>query len=267
MAVGALIGENMQKRKNILYQSRQVLTESGRFLESVIGFSICAFGVMFMLLCSSLVVATFEEYLWKTEIALVFLTMLSVLMLFVAWPIIFGYLNMMRSIYKRERDVYVIDIFKPFTSIRLYFKSVLLGVSTAIRAFICYIAPLILALSLYLVLEEIDPFSKIGIMSLFHKLYAFGAFVILFLLLSFLFSGGYLGIYNTLGKNKEKRPYRQSRKLLKGRRLRTMKIKLIFMGTVAVSLLTVGALFIFTVPMMVISYFIYAEQVTENIIE
>lgn len=257
--------------KMIFKEAKRRFFEGGKMLESMLGFAILIFSFVFSLMAADLI-CTFLSMFGLGESARITLlyAIFSILLVTVSMPTLVGYFGFLHAIYKGERDVSVADVFASFTSSRRYFKSVLSGICILFRLLLIIGVPYFIASNIYFgVLEASgEAITNLGeavgpIVIILLKAVSVVVFFVLYILALLFSSEGYIGLYGIVKGTDH--PYKRSRKALRGKIMKTFSLKLIFLLTVAVSLLSIGALFLVTVPIMANAYFIYAEQITEKI--
>ena len=251
---------SMQTNKMIRREAKRRLLESGRFLSLAIGFAISAFSVVITMTLYQIVAMVMLGFIPSEDAAyLVSLLALLLLFVFVAFPIIIGYISVVYSVYKKEREVYIIDIFKYFTSPKLYFSFALTSFFIVMRILLCYCLPLIVCGVLTSLLE--------GLALQYYVIFDIMIFAAVYLLMSLSLSKGYLALYYRIQGYGIRDAGRLSKVALRSHKGRTFAFKLGMLGLSILSLLTIATLFIYTAPLMAMAYFAYAEKMTENIIE
>ncbi len=259
------------KNKMIFKEAKRRFFQGGKMLESMLGFAVLIFSFVFSLMAADLI-RTFGASFGLAESAqtTVLYAVLFVLLVTVSMPTLVGYMKFLYAIYNGERDVSVGDVFDSFTSPRRYIKSIVSGVCVLFRLLLIFGVPFFVASGIYfgaveasgeVVTEVGEAVAPIVIMLL--KAVSVVVFFVLYILALLLSSEGYIGLYGiVMGAD---HPYKQSRKMLRGKIMKTFSLKLIFLLTIVVSLLSIGSLFLVTAPIMANAYFIYAEQLTEKI--
>jgi hypothetical protein len=251
--------------RRIFTEARRLVFDSGKLLCMALGFCIVLFSAVMTLVAADIVNIVLSNTMTdETLLALSIYAAIAVTFVLITVPAMMGYFELLYSIYKGEREAYVIDAFRGFSHGR-YLKNVFFGISHLLRGCFTLLLPIFIALGVYATLTEsvkgmyMEPFSVL------FKLPAFFVFFFLHLLFSMANIKGFLGIFYRI--KGIKRPYIESKKVLFRKTMRTFRLKLMFFTITLVSFLSVGMLFLVTVPIMVNAYFIYAKQITENINE
>ena len=251
--------------RDIFKEAKKSFFESGRLLCAAIGFSVALFSAVFALIAADLVNMAMSNFVaGDLVLALLMYGAIGIVLVFVTMPTVIGYIEMLYAIYNGEREVYVIDIFKNFSNKR-YFKALFFGIRFLLRGCFTTLLPIFIALSFYLSLMEYAGDDVFVLLPILFKVIAVVAFLFFHLLFSFANTKGILGVFYRL--KGVKRPYKQSKRALSGRGLRTFWLKLMLFLITVISVLSLGMLFLITVPIMANAYFIYAKQITDNINE
>ena len=108
--------------KMIFKQAKRLLFDSGKLLAAVLGFCVFLLAAVFPLIIAD-VVYLLLSYTTLSEnfLSLVLYVVLALFIVFVTMPVFFGYVRMLFSIAKQQRDVYVADIFDVFKEKKKYF--------------------------------------------------------------------------------------------------------------------------------------------------
>ena len=251
--------------RRIFREAKRLVFDSGKLLCMALGFCIVLFSAVITLVAADIVNMLLSNTITdEAALALFIYAAIAVTFVLITVPVMVGYFELLYSIYKGDRDAYVVDVFKGFSS-RYYFKNVTFGISLLLRGCFTLLLPAVIALGSYATMTEsvkgmyFEPFSFL------FKVPAFLIFLFLHLLFSLANIKGFLGVFYRL--KGAKRPYVASKNLLFGKAMRTFWFKLMLFTITLVSFLSVGMLFLVTVPIMVNAYFIYAKQITENINE
>lgn len=251
--------------RSIYKEAKKNFFESGKLLCSAIGFCVVLFSAVMALVAADVVSMAVSAVIdGDTVLALSMYAAIAVVLVFVTMPVFLGYIELLYAIYKGERDVYVIDVFKNFAP-RRYFKTLFFGVRFLIRGCFTFLLPLFIALGAYFALQEAVKGMYFERFSVLFKVPAVLIFLFFYLLFSLSKARGLLGVFYRL--EGVKHPYKQSKKALNGKVMRTFWLKMMFVFMTVISVLSLGMLFLITVPIMANAYFIYAKQITENINE
>ncbi len=195
--------------------------------------------------------------------------MLSILvsvafLIFVTVPVFGGFFEMSYRLYMGEDDIHMSVVFAPFVSVRRYLRAVRVWGALSLRFFVLLAIPLA-ASALIGVMSEI--FAEGIILYIIFIVIAiaeaaiFAAavfFMVVFFLAPYFVCQGYGATRAML----------MSAKTLSRKKGKIWKYIFGFSGIFALSLLSVGMLFvIYTVPMMIFAYFIYAEKIIVDNLE
>ena len=251
--------------REIFREARKKYFESGKLLCAALGFCIVLFSAVMALVAADVVNMVLSNIVSDDMgLALYMYGAIALVLVFVTVPAIIGYFGLLYSIYNEEREIYLIDIFKSFSPKR-YFKTVFFGIHFLLRGCFTILLPLFIAFSIYLSLNELMGEEQLVVLSMFFKAIAIVLFLFFHLVFSFSNTKGMMGIFYRL--DGAKHPYKESKKALSGRVMRTFWLKMMFFVITVISVLSLGMLFLVTVPIMANAYFIYAKQITENINE
>ena len=247
----------MLKNKEIRKQASQLTLASGTLVKLSLGVCICIVSVMIPLLVAGVFaeILTFEEE-WITYLVAEALFAIEILMIAaLTIPVIGGFVGIAYKLYKNE-DTHLAEIFLPFTSSRLYLRVIVAGVSIVLRWIAVAAVPLIVpSLAVGFVLSDVwminlaisgGAFLISLVCTVFFAIFTSDMFFVPY----FICNG--CGIAEAFGR---------SRSEMRGRKMKVAGYTLGFSGIFILSLLTVGTLFvIYTIPMMTLAYFVYAEK-------
>ena len=251
--------------RRIFAEARRLVFDSGKLLCMAFGFCIVLFSAVITLVSADIVNMLLSNIITdEAALALFIYAAIAVTFVLITVPVMMGYFELLYSIYKGEREAYVVDAFRGFSRGR-YFKNVFFGISLLLRGCFTLLLPIVMALGVYATLTESVKGMYMESFSVLFKLPAFLVFLFLHLLFSMANIKGFLGVFYKI--KGVKRPYVESKKVLLRKAMRTFLLKLMFFAITLVSFLSVGMLFLVTVPIIVNAYFIYAKQITENINE
>lgn len=252
------------RNKIIFKQAMRILFDSGKLLVAVLGFCVFLLSAVLPLIIADAAYLAFSYTPLSDDILLIALyILLAVLILLITMPVFYGYLEMLYSILLDQRDVYVADIFDVFKDSHKYFHSIFYGIRYILRAIFTFGLALFFALYTCYFAKEVFGENYVFIIKFFTVLFSVLEFIFFYLLFSFARARGFLGVYYLVRGNDK--PYKQSKKVLRTKMFSAFCLKLAFIGISFLSLLTIGSLFIVTMPIMAIAYFIYGNQITENI--
>lgn len=252
----------MLKNKEIRKQASQMAFESGNLLKLCLGVCICTASVIIPLMITSLLsifLLTGTEELSPTIYdALYAVGFLLVAVLSV--PVIGGFFGLSYNLYKGKKT-HLAQIFLPFTSAKIYFKVVLVGIPMLLR----WVAVASIPMVAFSMFSE-TTVSEYWLVNFSVYFVAMTVSVIFAGLLAFFTSHMFFVPYFICNGCEISEAFVRSRIAMRGRKLKLAGYIFGFTGIFLLSLLTIGSLFvIYTIPMMVLAYFIYAEQSTLNI--
>ncbi len=252
----------MLKNKEIRKQASRKALASGVLIKLCLGVCVCVASVMIPFLAASLLVQLAspdgEELTQAMSEAV--LAVEALLTVTLTLPTFGGFFGVAYKLY-RGAPVHLAEIFAPFTSLRVYFKIIFAGIPMLVRWVAIAAVPMIVS-------SAVSELSISGIAPI-DVLIGWGIVVFSLVcagLLAFLTSQMFFVPYFMCNGCGVSEAFARSRSAMAGRKLGLLRYIFGFAGIFALSLLTVGALFvIYTIPMMMFAYFIYAEQSTLNI--
>ena len=256
--------------KEIRQKASVILCSKGRWHNVVLGVCICivaAIMPVFVLSFFSLIAAIFQGAEIGREILMYSgMAAFAAAEVFIAFPVIGGFLLFSYKLYKNDK-AHISQLFYPFVDKGTYFKILKCAFLILLRVtFLCTI-PAISVIASQKIIEmmaKLNPFMHI--VSFFGAFASVALSVALAVVLAFLTAGGYLIPYFMCKGFSVSDASRMSARAMRGKKYITAKYIFGFTGVIIISLLTVGMLFVvYTLPVMIFAYFIYADQITENI--
>ncbi len=260
----------MPKNKDIRKEAKRLLLKRNNLMHLIFGICLCIAAVMLPIMLYIFIMGIPYVFELTEGVALV-LTFAStaiviLTLLFVSVPIIGGFFKMAYELYLGKQRVFYKDIFKPFDSGRLYFAILVPALLFIIRILaIATVAGACFALGKSLFGLALDALGLSDIFDTFITAMLSIVSILLFLVLLFLQYGGFFVPYFVCRKMSLKEAMKASRIFVKGNRLCIFKYIIGFAGMFVLSVLSLGTLFVvYTIPLMIFSYFIYSDKLTEN---
>ncbi|MBO5415340.1 MAG: hypothetical protein J6A83_01765 [Clostridia bacterium] len=249
----------MLTNKEIRKRASAMALESGTLLKLSLGVCFCVASAMIPFLISSLL-AEFASLGAEEPNLVVSLDMIALgilLAVFLTLPVIGGFFGMAYKLYHAEK-VHLAYIFSPFASAKKYFGIVFAGGLMLLRL----VAIISIPVAVATLMSGVNLFEDAFLNGLLSGL-AVGGAVALALLFAVCTMQMYFVPYFLCRGFGVTESISKSRALLKKRKGKLIGYILGFTGIFLLSLLTVGALFVvYTIPLMIFAYFIYADQLT-----
>lgn len=252
------------KNKALYKEAKKRLFESGKLVCVFLGVATVIFGAVCALIVSDILSLALADKLSYPLLASIIYAAIALWLAFITTPLFLGYMSLLYSIYKGEREVYFIDIFASFAPKR-YFKSLWFGLRFLLRGCFTCLLSFLIADTVYLVMCEAFKGMYFESLSVLFKAPAVVIFLFFYLLFSLTNARGFLGVFYYL--DGVKHPYRASKKALDEKVIRSFWLKITFVLLAVLSVLSVGMLLLVAVPMMAFAYFNYAQKIIENINE
>ena len=253
----------MQTNKAIRKNAAEKLFENGNLYVMALGICLCiavaVSPVILFALISSLAYNLPSSISPLLDLAAIFV--LLVLFIFVTVPVIGSFFDMCYRLY-RGYQAHVAEVLAPFTMGRRYFAMLRIYLSFLLRL----LSPLLVLLAAFFItrLAEIILADLVILLFLVRPaivLIEVAAFVTVVFFNSSIFFAPYLMCQGYTPRM----AVATSRRLTSGKWGKVWGYMLGFSGLLALSVLTVGMLFvIYVAPLMIFAYFIYAEQMINN---
>ncbi|MBQ8141325.1 MAG: hypothetical protein IJ038_06510 [Clostridia bacterium] len=260
----------MRENKEIRKLAKQMLLSRNNLQRLAFGVCICLMAIMLPIIAFSVisgfsVLPEISEYLSSILFSAACLT-LGALLVFVTVPIISGFFESAYKIYEGKREFYFADIFAPFKSSKKYFSAIHAGVLFILRGTALFAASVIAFYALQTASGFVFAiFGLPDILNSVFEIFSTAFCVILFIVLACVTSGGFFTPYFICKGFSVNKARELSHSAVNGKKPMICRYIFGFSGIFVLSLLTVGTLFvIYTIPLMIFAYFIYADQITEN---
>lgn len=251
--------------KIIRQKAKEALFSKGRMLPMSLGFAVCilALAVPIMLVSIIDLLGVFSVFDEATA-SVYMLAVMAVITVFFFFPIAWGYLRLAYRAYTEDGRIYVADIFDCFRSVDSYFSSVVIMFVLAVRLAVQYIVPIIVSVVALGVIELVQNEFLLFFVPLLKLVAIVVGFAAAYVFVSLFLGRGYLAAYYVLLGNGVFEAFTLSHRAMQTGKKDTVKFKLGILGLALLSWLTVGTLFVVTLPIISVSYIVYAKQKTEN---
>ena len=254
----------MQTNKAIRKNAAGTLLADGNIYSMSLGASLCVSATAIPIILGA-VISSFSELAASEMLRGVF-AVSSVIVpilfcVFLTIPVIGGFFDMSHRLHT-ERDVHVAVVFAPFTSLRRYFRTVRVWLALSL-SFLLLLAITLAAVALTRISDGI---FEGGIFFFYLARIAIGfAATVVFAAAVFFMVSFFLTPYFVCRGFGARSAMIMSARATAKKRVRIWKYILGFSGMIALSLLSVGMLFvIYTLPVMMLAYFEYAEKMIDD---
>lgn len=256
----------MLTNKEIRKHASSFLLAEGRLWRMSVGVFMCmaALIIPLMFFVCIMYFASFEEMNEFIGGILAMAALVGTLSIFVFFtlPVMGGFLKFSYNIHKEKNGTHPGEMFSVFCSSRRYMRCVIAGLMLIARA-VAIIIPIVFSLGFISVLWEKNNSPFALIICLTFTCFALFAGVGLAFLIAHLTQEQYFIPYYLCMGNTVSGAIALSRVAVKKKRFRIWGYLIGLLPICALSLLTVGVLFvIYSVPMMIFAYFIHCEKMT-----
>ncbi len=262
----------MLKNKEIRKRAADFILGTGRLYKLAIGVCLCVWfcfvPIVLFMLPSDMLSVYCEP---SSVINALKITLFALFIAFypiVSIPVIGGLAKMAYRMFKGEHNIHITEIFAPFKSLRRYGR-VLFGELTVIVKLIAFALPIALfawAMSVYTMsTAEIEPVILQTLFDILFVMTLFSIMILAILGVWVLLSPFFLVPYLLCKGERLFGALRLSRCIMKGKRIDKLAFTIGFAPLFLLSAATFGMLFVvYTVPVYMIAYMIYAENKTLN---
>ena len=254
----------MQTNKAIRKNAAGTLLADGNIYSMSLGASLCVSATAIPIILGA-VISSFSELAASEMLRGVF-AVSSVIVpilfcVFLTIPVIGGFFDMSHRLHT-ERDVHVAEVFAPFTSLRRYFRTVRVWLALSLS----FLLPLAIPLAAVALTRISDGIFKGGIFFFYLARIAIGfAATVVFAAAVFFMVSFFLTPYFVCRGFGARSAMIMSARATAKKRVRIWKYIFGFSGMFVLSLLSVGMLFvIYTLPVMMLAYFEYAEKMIDD---
>lgn len=253
----------MQANKAIRKNAAGILFSRGNIYTMSLGICLCIAAAIVPIILAGVISSFGYEAAESVSLTLDIVAILTfvIFLIFVTVPTLGSFFEMSYRLY-RGQETHVAEVLSPFCAPRRYFRTLRVWLMLSLRMLVLVAIPLA-AFGLTSITDMMfgDVELLMNLSSVVIWLFAAvafcaaGFFMVSFFLAPYLVCQGYSG----------RRAMLMSAKLTAKKWGRIWKYLLGFSGLFALSLLTVGMLFVvYTAPVMIFAYFIYAEKMIND---
>lgn len=263
----------MYKNGEIRKLASRLMLERGRYLPMLAGMCICTIALLFpLLLFLNIDALSYYGYILRDSYDILFYINLALSLavaVFVTLPIIGGFFCFAYGLFRGEKRVHPIEMFRPFRSAKLYLRTIISELFILFRLVVAVAIPILcvwICKLCYPIITEALPNAVFGFaVFLAFALLVYSVGIALLLLFAYLTQGAYFVPYLICRGLRLGRAFLISRRSLKGKKLALWRYFFGFTPIFLLSLLSFGIVFVvYSLPMMIFAYFLYAEQILDK---